>query len=165
LYLVALGVQRDARQRLRLPLKARRFHTDSVSNVIIDLWTKRMDLMKTCDEVMRAIIEAEQGNLHIRSVEFGAGGPAERGSWTHNKYWLSNGWAITVFWDCAEFDYIDEVEFPDGTKIDPWDDKHAILDEWQPLRDYSPEPGCPYAPDEHPIYNCICGLMNMFRKT
>lgn len=27
---------------------------------------------------------------------------------------LANGWKVRVFWDCGDWDYIDEVEAPDG---------------------------------------------------
>lgn len=27
---------------------------------------------------------------------------------------LENGWKVRVFWDCGDWDYIDEVEAPDG---------------------------------------------------
>jgi hypothetical protein len=31
-----------------------------------------------------------------------------------DNFVLANGWKVRVFWDCGDWDYIDEVEAPDG---------------------------------------------------
>lgn len=70
--------------------------------------------------------------------------------WTHERFvdhysgnytWdLSNGWNVTVFCDCGEWDYIDNVEAADGRQ---WDYPHepqvspmtyAVAD-WQPSKE------------------------------
>lgn len=37
---------------------------------------------------------------------------------------LENGWLVRVFWDCGDWDYIDQVEAPDG-RVWEWGMCHA----------------------------------------
>jgi hypothetical protein len=36
-------------------------------------------------------------------------------------YDCSNGWTLIVFSDCGEWDYLDSVILPDGTRLGLWD--------------------------------------------
>ncbi len=38
---------------------------------------------------------------------------------SHPTYTLPGGWKINVFIDCHDWDYIDHIIAPDGTKLDP----------------------------------------------
>lgn len=47
------------------------------------------------------------------------------------SYITDNGWLITVFFDCGEWDYIDSITSPEGETI-MWEDLSSELRYYQP---------------------------------
>ena len=49
--------------------------------------------------------------------------PPEGSDFSNHTFTDSEGWKVTIFYDCGEWDYIDNVESPDGRKaIYPFDE-------------------------------------------
>jgi hypothetical protein len=65
-------------------------------------------------EVLDVLLAVERGEVTIPREEAIAAEEAYCGNVT---YHLSNGWVFTIFNDCGEWDYIDEVVAADGRSL------------------------------------------------
>ncbi len=48
------------------------------------------------------------------------------------RYRASNGWTLTVFNDCNEWDYLDSVTLPDGRSLNTYDALESWIDAHPP---------------------------------
>ena len=101
----------------------------------------------TSEEVLAALVAVCDGTATAAFV-----GATAREVYAGNvEYALSNGWGVTVFNDCGEWDYIDSIKAPGGEWINLWPssaDYNANAaghpeamnahDRWIPVREWCP---------------------------
>lgn len=86
------------------------------------------------DSVMEVLDYIERGLISVQKVE-------RDGFPCHAIYKASNGWTIGIFDECSsEFDYLEFIELPDGTKIDFWKyvNPRDLDSQWERCRNYEP---------------------------
>ena len=67
----------------------------------------------TPEEIMEFLNDVESGKITLQTNQ----DPISE--WCGDvRYQASNGWEITVYNDCCEWDYIDNIETDDGRKLD-----------------------------------------------
>jgi hypothetical protein len=78
------------------------------------------------EEVWTFLHAIEEGDITLTSEE-----EPQRIYAGNVRYTASNGWIITVFNDCNDFDYVDSVEATDGRTLD-FDDMPRALQNYCP---------------------------------
>jgi hypothetical protein len=78
-------------------------------------------------ELLAFLRDIEEGRITLTTWK------DPRDEWGDTEYSASNGWTITVFNDCGEWDYIDSVKTNDGRSI-YFDDLSALTS----IRNYYP---------------------------
>lgn len=66
--------------------------------------------MTTITDAVRLLFAIERGDIRIKAEV-----PANDIYAGNVTYRTQDGWILTIFNDCGEFDYVDRVEAPDGT--------------------------------------------------
>lgn len=90
-----------------------------------------------------AVLEAvDRGEIEIDKAQRDACAAQYCNNFT---YTLPNGWRVTVFNDCDEWDYLDSIEAPDGRRWDyipTIDGQETSHEEWgaPPLGEWHPNP-------------------------
>ena len=79
------------------------------------------------EEILRVLDGVGTGDIAITSR---SDTPADQYC-GHIKYHLSNGYVVTAFNDCNNFDYIDSIEFPDNSPTVHYGDLE-LVDFWLP---------------------------------
>lgn len=69
----------------------------------------------TEDEILAVLRAIERREVTFPASEIEAAGDWFSGDFTFHA---SNGWELTVFDDCDEWDYLDSVRAPDGREVD-----------------------------------------------
>lgn len=89
------------------------------------------------DEVLAVLDAVDRGEVTTLEADRAACADGYCGD-----FWftLSNGWRVSVFNDCGEWDYVSTVVAPDGRQCGPWiDAMDAVLSpEYERVREWKP---------------------------